>query len=64
MRKETAIAHFGTEADLARALRISRQAVNKWPDVVPEGVAYKLQILTGGKLQVDQSCYTKHERSH
>jgi hypothetical protein len=62
MRKKTAIQHFGTELEIARALKISRQAVNKWPAIVPEGAAYKLQVLTGGRLQVDQSCYISNQK--
>lgn len=61
MRKETAVAHFGSDVEVARALKISRQAVGKWPDVIPEGTAYKLQVITGGRLQVDPSCYRKKE---
>ena len=57
MRKETAVAHFGSDVEVARALKISRQAVSKWPDIIPEGAAYKLQVITAGRLQVDQSCY-------
>ena len=64
MRKETAVQHFGSDAEVARALKISRQAVSKWPEIVPEGAAYKLQVLTGGRLQVDQSCYITQEQSH
>jgi hypothetical protein len=59
MKKAEAVAHFGSELKLAAALKISKQAVNKWPDVVPEGTAYKLQVLTGGRLQVDPSLYRK-----
>ena len=57
MRKETAVAHFGSDVEVARALKISRQAVSKWPDIIPEGAAYKLQVITAGRLQVDPSCY-------
>ena len=42
---------------MAEALEISRQAVNKWPDTVPEGVAYKLQVMTAGRLRVDPADY-------
>ena len=59
MRKEVVIKHFGTEVAVAEALGISRQAVNKWPDTVPEGVAYKLQVMTAGLLRVDPNDYPK-----
>ena len=57
MRKEDVIQHFGSEVAVAEALEISRQAVNKWPDTVPEGVAYKLQVMTAGLLRVDPADY-------
>ena len=63
MRKETAVAHFGSDVEVARALKISRQAVSKWPEIVPEGAAYKLQVLTGGRIQVDPACYDTKERA-
>ncbi len=59
MKKETAVAHFKGEIELAAVLGISRQAVNKWVDLVPKGTAYKLQVITGGHLRVDESLYTK-----
>ncbi len=52
-----AIAHFGTRSEIARALAISRAAVSKWGDVVPEGSAYKIESITGGKLKADPSLY-------
>jgi len=59
MRKETVVEHFGSEQAVAEALEISKQAVNKWPEIIPEGVAYKLQVLTAGRLHVDPSMYPK-----
>lgn len=63
MKKEDAVKHFKTEQAVADALGISKQAVNKWPDIIPEGAAYKLQVITAGHLQVDPSLYRKEERS-
>ena len=61
MKKDDAVSFYGTDAELARVLDITRQAVGKWGDVIPEGVAYKLQVLTGGRLKVDTSLYhSKH----
>lgn len=59
MKLSTVLAHFGTRAQVATALGISRAAVSKWADVVPEGSAYKLESITGRKLRVDPSCYEK-----
>jgi DNA-binding transcriptional regulator YdaS (Cro superfamily) len=51
MRTEDAIQHFGSAAALARTLGISRQSVHDWGDVVPEGRAYQIEILTDGALK-------------
>lgn len=57
MQKQTAIDHFGSASKLADALGITDSAVSLWGNVIPEGSAYKLQVITGGALQVDQSMY-------
>jgi len=54
MKKQDAIEHFGDAVKLAKALGISKQAVYKWPDVVPEGRQYQLEIVTQGKLQAER----------
>jgi hypothetical protein len=51
MRKRDAIKHFGSAAALAKALGISRQSVHEWPDEVPEGRAYQIEVLTAGALK-------------
>lgn len=57
MDKETVIQHFGSQSKLAAALRISRQAVNKWPDLIPEAAALRLEKLTEGALEYDETLY-------
>lgn len=64
MLKVDVIAHFKTVAELARALEITTQAVSDWGDLIPEGKAYKLQVLTGGVLRVDPSLYAKAARAN
>ena len=59
MLKKTAIDHFGSATALARAIGRTTSAVTEWPDVIPEGMAYKIQVITGGLLQVDHSLYVK-----
>lgn len=54
MRKDDAIRFFGSSAKLARALGISRQAVSKWEDEVPESRRYQLHVLTGGALKAPE----------
>lgn len=57
MKTSDAIAHFGTRIAIARKLGISASAITRWGEVVPEGSAYKLQVLTENALRVDPSCY-------
>ena len=59
MRTADVINLYGSTLEAGRVLGISRQAVDQWGEVVPEGSAYKLQVITGGRLQVDPSCYPK-----
>jgi DNA-binding transcriptional regulator YdaS (Cro superfamily) len=63
MKKATVVEHFGgIESEVARVLGISPQAVNDWPDVIPKGRAYQLQVITAGKLTVDPSLYPRPKR--
>ena len=52
MKTETAIKYFGSIAKLASAMNYSRQAIYLWGEDVPDGAAHKLQVITGGNLQV------------
>ena len=67
MLKTVAIAHFGSQIALAKALGVTKGAVSLWGEVIPEGSAYKLESLTKGALRVDPQLYTKptaHSRSN
>ena len=57
MRKTEAVDHFGSQRALAAALGITEQAVSLWDELVPEGRAYQLESITGGKLRVDPASY-------
>lgn len=60
MKKSDVISHFDdNQAEVARALDISKQAIQDWDEIIPEGMAYKLQVITGGRLQVDPSVYRR-----
>ena len=45
MKKRDAVQHFGSEANIARLLKISRQAVSKWGEVIPIKSAARLAQL-------------------
>lgn len=53
MKKADVLEHFGSAQKVADALGISDKAVYAWPEEIPEGRAYQLQILTGGALRAD-----------
>ena len=71
MLKSQVIAHFDdSPVAVARALGITRSAVNQWGDRVPLDKALRLQALTCGVLSVDMDDYdlpdlsVRSERSH
>jgi hypothetical protein len=61
MLKADVLKHFETLEGVANALQISKSAVSQWGEVVPEGTAYKLQVLTGGRLQVKPALYEQQK---
>lgn len=57
MRKVDALEFFKTTGAIAECLGVTSSAVSFWGEVVPEGSAYKLQVLTRGRLRVDPALY-------
>lgn len=53
MKLSEAVAHFGTEAEMARKLGIKPQAVYQWNGKVPMARQYQIQLMTKGKLKAD-----------
>lgn len=51
MQKSAVLEHFGTVTATAKALGISHVAVSKWSENIPQGRAYQIEVLTGGKLK-------------
>lgn len=51
MKKQAAIDYFGSASKVSIVLNISRQAVSKWPEKIPEKQALKLEKLTRGELR-------------
>lgn len=62
MKTIDAVQHFGGRRKLAEALGITRQAVEAWGVLVVRGVAYRLQVMTGGKLMVDETKYKRRKQ--
>ncbi len=63
MNKRTVIEFFGTERAVADACKVSFQAVNQWPDPIPELRSFQLSLITNGKLKHDPSIY-EQAKSH
>ena len=55
MKKVDVINYFGSAAKTARALRMSRAAVCLWPEELSEAQAYKVELVTSGKLKSDET---------
>lgn len=57
----TALKFYGNQSNLARALKISKQAVQNWVSrgykYVPELQAFKLEKITDGMLKHNEDFY-------
>lgn len=57
MLKKDVIAYFGSVRKTAEFLGVSTQRVYQWPEVVPEGMAYKLHVMTDCGLDIKKEDY-------
>lgn len=55
MKTEQLIKFFGSQANAARQMSVSRAAVSQWvaAGVVPKSRQYQAEILTGGALKAN-----------
>lgn len=58
MKKIDVLRKYGSGANIARALGISRQAVSGWGEVIPEIHALRLSNLDD-ELEYDETLYRK-----
>ena len=61
MKTLDAVKFYGSRQAVADTLGISRQAVYAWGQYVARGAAYRLQVMTGGRLVVDETKYKKRK---
>jgi len=59
MKRDDLFKHFGGALATAKAFGVTKSAVYQWGEVVPELIAYKAQVLTAGRLQVDPAAYER-----
>jgi DNA-binding transcriptional regulator YdaS (Cro superfamily) len=57
VRTSEVIDHFGSQTAVARAIGISRSAVQQWKEKVPPLSAAKIAKATRGRLKFDPSEY-------
>lgn len=62
MKRDAALKLYVTEVEVARALGVSRQAVEQWGPVVPLASAYRLEVISGRRLKVDLRLYDNRGR--
>jgi hypothetical protein len=56
MTPKQALAHFGSQAEIARVCGIKQPSVAEWFEAgaIPEGRQYQLVLASGGTLQADK----------
>jgi hypothetical protein len=59
MRKADAVSFFGSQQALANKFELSRSTVSEWPDPIPLGWAYLIELLSKKRCPVDLSLYPK-----
>lgn len=53
MKKSDVLSYFGSVDKTAKALGITHVAVSRWGETIPQGRAYQIEVLTGGKLKAE-----------
>lgn len=54
MTTEDVVKHYGSKAEVARALGIDKAAISQWGDEPPHSRQFQIQCLTKGKLKASQ----------
>jgi hypothetical protein len=62
MTKQEVIEYFGSPSKTGRALKITRQAVYDWPDIVPLKSQWRIELMTHGALKSELT--KQMEREH
>lgn len=57
MEKQTVLDYYQTGTAVAQVLGLTRQAVSKWGDIIPELYALRLEKLSGGRLVYNETLY-------
>ena len=57
MKKSDVVRYYGSQNKASKNIGISRQAVGKWPDIIPVQWALALDKMTDGQLKFDKRLY-------
>ena len=55
MTKKEVIEYFGSPAETARALHLTRAAICQWPDELSHSIAFKVELASEGVLLTDRT---------
>lgn len=64
MKKHEAVRHYGGVVQLAVALGIKPQSVSQWGETIPQGRAYQIELMTGGKLKAEPATPSGQQRPY
>ncbi|QSX32487.1 transcriptional regulator [Shewanella avicenniae] len=59
MTKTEAVNFFGSQKALAHVLQRSKTTVSGWPDKLPRGVQFEIQVKTDAQLKADLELFNE-----
>lgn len=63
MRTADVVAHFGSQAALARALGVKQPSVQDWGEIVPPLRQLQIEKITDGKFKAEPDVFDKKPRT-
>jgi hypothetical protein len=54
MTKTEAINHFGSQKAMCQALNRAKSTISNYPETLPRGIQFEIQVKTGGELKADE----------
>jgi hypothetical protein len=59
MRVDDIVNYFGSKANAARALGVTRGAITNWDKIVPASALWRVEKATGGRIKPDPALYQR-----
>jgi transcriptional repressor of cell division inhibition gene dicB len=63
MNKQTVIDYFGGITKAASTLGIAHTSIIGWQEIIPEGMAARLDRITNGELKYDHEFYMAYKKN-